>query len=118
MATESHTVSATLNYYFDPAKGGYESFLFSTVGEKGRPFDHVDVRIADIRGSEEDFHLDTHGSQYVKGQSAEKVFEHHEIIKQVYYPECAALFHRAGSKEVSIRVRPAEEESLKLRTMN
>jgi hypothetical protein len=56
--------------------------------------DYVDVQIADIRGREEEFHLDTQGFQYVKKQSVEKDFDDNEKIKEVYYPECAELVQK------------------------
>lgn len=89
--TPPHVVKSTLNYYLDPSKGGYESFYFGTLGEKRRAFEYIECEIEDIRGREEGFELDTHGFQYVKQPSQEKVFESLERIKEVYVEECKAL---------------------------
>lgn len=88
---QPHVVRATLNYYLDPAKGGYQDFWFGTVGEKRRPFEHVEVPITDMRGREEEFHLDVQGFQKVEHTSEEKEFTDLDTIRRVYYPECAEL---------------------------
>jgi len=64
------------------------------VGDKRRDFDYIDVNVADIRGREAEFDLETHGFLYIAKQSAEKTFEDNEHIKQIYYPECADLMKR------------------------
>ncbi|PPJ57945.1 hypothetical protein CBER1_09720 [Cercospora berteroae] len=102
---EDHRVKATLNYYLDPVKGGYESFWFGTVGEKRRPFECVEVPITDIRGKGDEFKLDVHGFEYVKERSglAPEDTENHEKIKQVYYGECEKLLKRiTGGSRVHI----------------
>lgn len=86
-----HVVRSTLNYYLAPSKGGYTSFWFGLIGEKRRAFEYVDVDINDMRGRENEFHLDVHGFQYIRQESSEKDFEDVNKIKTIYYPECAEL---------------------------
>ncbi|KAF7189193.1 Hydroxylase/desaturase asaB [Pseudocercospora fuligena] len=100
---QSHVVRSTLNYFLDPAKGGYKDFWFGTVGEKRRPFEYVEVPITDIRCSEDDFHLDKQGFQHVREPATEKEFVNLETIKKVYYPECAELVRRVtGATRVHV----------------
>ena len=95
-STEPHIVKATLNYYLEPEKGGYEEFWFGTVGEKRRPFEYVEVPITDMRGKEQEFKLDTHGFEYVKASSnlTPEDTNSHERIREVYYQECVELMKR------------------------
>ncbi|KAI5360265.1 putative hydroxylase/desaturase AsaB [Septoria linicola] len=62
-----HMVKATLNYFLDPEKGGYES---SGLGQ-----------------------LDTHGFQYVNNSSVltPEDTDSHGKIREVYYEECVEL---------------------------
>lgn len=93
---EPHVVHATLNYFLEPEKGGYDEFWFGTVGEKRRPFEYVRVPITDMRGREEDFQLDTHGFQYARASSrlTPEDTNSHERIREVYYQECADLMKK------------------------
>lgn len=90
---EPHRIKATLNYYLEPEKGGYEAFWFGTVGEKRRPFEYVEVPITDMRGHEQEFKLDTHGFEYIKVSSklSPEDTNSYERIEEVYYPECEEL---------------------------
>lgn len=83
--------TATLNHYLEPCKGGSDVHYLGTVGEKRRKHTPVEVKIADIRGSDEDIKIDTHGFELVERESPEKLFEEDEKITNVYYPDCVDL---------------------------
>lgn len=87
--------TATLNHYLEPSKGGLGVYYAGTVGEKRRKHVEVPVKISDIRGAEDEFKLDTHGFELVERESPEKLYEHDDRIKDVYYPDCIDLIKKA-----------------------
>lgn len=87
-------VSATLNYYLPPAKGGVDEYQPGTAGARRRKHDAIEVSIGDMRGHEADFNLDTQGFQVVDSASIERNFEDEDAITDEYYEECRQLIKR------------------------
>lgn len=59
-----------------------------------RPVHAVNVTVHDIRGSEDQYTLDTTGFQVVKHVSQEKDFLDEERIKSIYYKETEELLKK------------------------
>ncbi|KAK5727134.1 hypothetical protein LTR15_003026 [Elasticomyces elasticus] len=92
------TVETVLNFH-----GGQKTFYAGTVGDKRRAHVPMPTTILDIRGHESDFSLDKQGFQFanhgteVKGEQ----FEDEEIVKSIYYQECAELvMEKTGASRV------------------
>lgn len=81
-------VVTELNYYLDPKDGSEPAPSYVGKPETYiRPVDTRTVTVHDVRGREEETHLDTLGFQYIKHKSIEKDFKDDDQIKSQYYPE-------------------------------
>ena len=87
----SKKLTATLNYYLEPNKGGDAVFYPGTAGDKRRRQAPVQVEIEDIRACKEQPTLDTQGFQLIKEASCEKEFDDEDRIKDNYHEECAQI---------------------------
>ncbi|MCJ1466764.1 hypothetical protein MMC07_005384 [Pseudocyphellaria aurata] len=99
-----HDVNTTLNYYKDPPDGGPPPPNIVNKPETyDRPVDTRPVLVHDIRGTEDQYTLDTKGFQIYNHQSVEKDFVDDEQIKRVYYPETERLLKEAtGASKIFI----------------
>ncbi|KAI5363740.1 putative hydroxylase/desaturase AsaB [Septoria linicola] len=87
-------VKTTLNYFLELENGGGQAYCLGTVGEKRRKYQEAEVNVNDIRGHEQDFHLDGNGFQFLNAPCTEKTFDDDERIKESYYPEVIDLIKR------------------------
>ncbi|KAF7193587.1 hypothetical protein HII31_05051 [Pseudocercospora fuligena] len=92
--TPSKKLTATLNYYLEPDKGGDAVFYPGTAGDKRRRQAPVRVEVEDMRACREQPALDTQGFQLIEEPSCEKKFDDEERIKSIYHDECAQIVKR------------------------
>jgi len=97
-------VLTTFNYYKDPEDGSSPE---PNYVNKPQSYERVPVSqqavVHDIRGSEDQYTLDTTGFQIVNHESTEKEFRDDEQIKTVYYPETEELLKKAtGASKIFI----------------
>ena len=89
-------VTATFNYYKDPEDGSPPAPNY--VNKPGS-YERVPISqqlvVHDVRGTEDQYTLDTTGFQIYKHESVEKAFVDDEQIKEVYYPEVEELLKAA-----------------------
>jgi hypothetical protein len=89
-------VIATFNYYKDPEDGSPPAPNY--VNKPGS-YERVPISqqlvVHDVRGTEDQYTLDTTGFQIYKHESVEKDFVDDEQIKNVYYPEVEELLKAA-----------------------
>ncbi|KAF2014871.1 hypothetical protein BU24DRAFT_463615 [Aaosphaeria arxii CBS 175.79] len=98
-------VQTTLNYYRNPGDGSPPTpvYVGGNTVQNERPTIPVSVTIRDVTGSEKNFTLDTHGFQFIKHESAMKLFDSESEIKEGYYPECVNLYKQiTGASRVLI----------------
>lgn len=87
--TALKTVHATLNYF--PSDGARRVYP-GTAGYQRRKFDSQVISVSDIRGAEQDFHLETNGFQVIKHEWPEtKVGATDAEVKRAVYPETIKL---------------------------
>lgn len=89
-------VPTTLNY-FKPNEDGSPPApaIIGRPETYDRPVLSTSVIVHDIRGSEQDYNLDTTGFQVVKHESEEKEFTDEEKIKDIYYKEVEEILKKA-----------------------
>lgn len=89
-------VTATFNYYKDPADGSPPA---PNYVNKPSSYERVPIPqqlvVHDVRGTEAQYSLDTTGFQIYNHESVEKEFLDDEKIKAVYYPETEELLKKA-----------------------
>lgn len=93
---KARDVTATFNYFKDTLDGlppvpNYVNSQTSYI----REYDERQKTVHDIRGTEEQYTLDTTGFEIYSHESAEKDFVDDEQIKRVYYPEVEELLKKA-----------------------
>jgi hypothetical protein len=89
-------ILATFNYFKDNEDGSPpEPNIVSKPQTYQRPATSQQLTVHDIRGSEDQYTLDSTGFQIVKHKSVEKDFLDEERIKSIYYPEAEALLKEA-----------------------
>jgi hypothetical protein len=107
----SNTITATINYSSGPTDGAKLSFTDVTktdpvTGGYARNWTEkpVQVEIEDLRGKEDSVTLDTAGFQYGTHKTAvTSGFYDEQEIKDVYYPESAALIKQVtGASHVVV----------------
>ena len=88
-------ITAVFNYYKDPADGSppAPNYVDKPSSYVREPLSQT-LTVHDVRGSEDQYTLDTKGFQFVKHKSVEKDFVDDEKIKRVYYPEVEELLKR------------------------
>jgi hypothetical protein len=89
-------VTTTFNYFKDTPDGlppapSYSNRPTTYV----REYDNRQKLVHDIRGTEDQYTLDTTGFEIYKHESVEKDFLDDEQIKRVYYPEVEELLKKA-----------------------
>jgi hypothetical protein len=89
-------VPTIFNYYKDNEDGSppHPSYV-GRPETYYRPTVPLKATVHDIRGSEDNYTLDTTGFQVVKHESKEKDFADDEHIKSVYYPEIEDILKKA-----------------------
>ncbi|CAK4002116.1 Hypothetical predicted protein [Lecanosticta acicola] len=97
MDSPSPSIETIVNYYLPPPDNGPPPiYNVATAGSRRMKFDARRRTITDIRGREKDFHLDTHGFQYVTDfPSAETAFDDDGRIKTVVYREVEKMLKKA-----------------------
>ncbi|QSZ31932.1 hypothetical protein DSL72_001501 [Monilinia vaccinii-corymbosi] len=102
--TTPHDIQTVLNYYLDPEDGSPPKPTYmNKPNTYERPVHPVNVTVHDIRGSEDQYTLDTTGFQVVNHASQEKDFEDEERIKSIYYKETEELLKReTGASKIFI----------------
>lgn len=89
-------VVTTLNYYKDPADGGPPHATYTDKPETFyREPEPREAVVHDIRGTEDQYTLDTTGFEIFKHKSAETEFADDQHIKEVYYPEIEYILKTA-----------------------
>lgn len=88
-------ITATFNYYKDPEDGSPPAPNYSDrpSSYEREPLSER-LTVHDIRGSEDQYTLDTTGFQVYKHESAEKDFLDDAQIKANYYPETEELLKK------------------------
>ena len=83
--TISRTVEAIVNYFpNDAPKTAYPG----TAGYQGRKFDSRSLQISDVRGREDEFHLDINGFQVIQHDIPQpKIDATDAEVKKLVYPE-------------------------------
>ncbi|KAK8119705.1 uncharacterized protein PG998_004331 [Apiospora kogelbergensis] len=102
---QPHNVSAVLNYWDDPGDGSSPTPIYIGKGRitNERPHLPHQFTVSDVTGHEGDYTLDGQGFQYLRHSSQEKEFVDEQRIRDVYYPECAALLKQTtGASRVHI----------------
>ncbi|KAK7996599.1 hypothetical protein PG989_004639 [Apiospora arundinis] len=102
---QPHNVSAILNYWDDPGDGSSPTPIYIGKGRITNERPHLPHRftISDVSGHENVYTLDGQGFQYLQHSSEEKDFVDEQRIRDVYYPECAALLKQTtGASRVHI----------------
>ncbi|KAK8867518.1 methyltransferase-like protein [Apiospora arundinis] len=102
---QPHNVSAILNYWDDPGDGSSPTPIYIGKGRITNERPHLPHRftVSDVSGRENDYTLDGQGFQYLHHSSEEKDFVDEQRIRDVYYPECAALLKQTtGASRVHI----------------
>ena len=89
-------VEAIFNYYKDPEDGSppEPNYVNKPQSYNRPPISQRQV-VHDVRGTEDQYTLDTTGFQIYKHESKEKDFVDEEQIKSVYYPEVEELLKAA-----------------------
>ena len=89
-------ITATFHYYKDNADGSppEPNYVDRPAGYYREPISQ-ELIVHDIRGSEDQYTLDTTGFQVVKHKSVEKDFLDDEQIKAQYYQETEELLKKA-----------------------
>ena len=89
-------VTTTFHYYKDPVDGSPPppTYVSDPSTYERVPLSEQAI-VHDIRGSADEYTLDTAGFQIVNHVSAEKDFWDDEQIKQTYYPETEELLKKA-----------------------
>ncbi|TGO38625.1 hypothetical protein BHYA_0071g00360 [Botrytis hyacinthi] len=115
--TTPHDIKGVLNYYLDPEDGSPpEPNYVSKPSTYDRPVHSVEVTVHDIRGSEDQYTLDTTGFQVVNHVSREKDFVDEERIKSDYYKETEELLKReTGASKIFIFDHTIRREALDTR---
>lgn len=109
-------IVTTFNYFKDPEDGSEPepSYVDKPLSYE-RPNISQQLVVHDIRGTEDEYTLDTTGFQVVKHESVEKDFVDDEHIKAVYYPETEELLKKAtGASKIFIfdhTIRRAAQDS-------
>ncbi|ESZ90872.1 hypothetical protein SBOR_8741 [Sclerotinia borealis F-4128] len=113
-STTPHDIQGVLNYYLDPEDGSPpEPNYVNKVTSYDRPVHSVELTVHDIRGSEDQYTLDTTGFQVVNHVSQEKDFVDEEKIKNDYYKETEELLKReTGASKIFIFDHTIRRESL------
>jgi hypothetical protein len=89
-------VTTILNYFKDNEDGSPPAPSYVGKPETyARPTMPQQVVVHDIRGSEDQYTLDTKGFQIVKHNSKEKDFLDDDQIRRIYYPETEELLKKA-----------------------
>ncbi|KAK8104939.1 hypothetical protein PG999_008298 [Apiospora kogelbergensis] len=102
---QPHNVSAVLNYWDDPGDGSSPTPIYIGKGRitNERPHLPHQFTVSDVTGHEGDYTLDGQGFQYLRHSSQEKEFVDEQRIRDVYYPECAALLKQTtGASRVHV----------------
>lgn len=94
--SKARDVTATFNYFKDTPDGqppapNYVNSPTSYV----REYDQRQKIVHDIRGTEDQYSLDTTGFEIYRHESVEKDFVDDEQIKRVYYPEVEEILKKA-----------------------
>ena len=103
-APTAQAVTATLNYLVPTAEKP-QRFLYDRPGMANWTGveDKRDVPIADARGHEGDFTLETSGFALLRAPSVEHAFTDEAAITSAYYDECAAIVaHATGAARVIV----------------
>ena len=88
-------VTSSLNYFKDNEDGSPPAPSYVGKPETyARPSLAQQVVVRDVRGSEDQYTLDTKGFQIVKHESKEKYFVDDDQIRRVYYPETEELLKK------------------------
>jgi len=97
-------IVATFNYFKENEDGSPPAPTYVNKPETYvRPTAPQQVVVHDIRGSEDQYTLDTKGFQVVRHVSEEKEFLDDDQIKRVYYPETEELLKKAtGASKIFI----------------
>ncbi|TAQ86193.1 hypothetical protein B7494_g5485 [Chlorociboria aeruginascens] len=125
-------VETTFNYFKDNADGSPpEPNYISRPTSYVREMDSRRLVVHDIRGSEDQYTLDTTGFQIYKHESAEKDFLDDDQIQQFYYPETEELLKKAtGASKIFIfdhtirrqpidsREKPASDSTVNVPPLN
>lgn len=99
MTSTNYATTGSLNYYLSPADGSraYNNInADSNTGKHGRNWVedcHV-VDIENVRGSEDQYKLDSAGFQLGKEASRHTRFLDDKEIEAEYYPECVELIKK------------------------
>jgi hypothetical protein len=94
--SKGRDVTGTFNYFKDAPDGSPPApNIVNQPASYIREFQHRQKVVHDIRGTEDQYTLDTTGFQIFKHESAEKEFVDDERIKRVYYPETEELLKKA-----------------------
>jgi hypothetical protein len=89
-------VAAIFNYFKDAADGSPPAHYYvNRPASYVREQESVRKVVHDIRGTEDQYTLDSTGFQIYKHESVEKDFADDEHIKSVYYPEVEDLLKKA-----------------------
>lgn len=88
-------ITAVFNYFKDNEDGSPPAPSYVNKPETYfRPSFAQRAVVHDIRGSEDQYTLDTKGFQVVKHESKEKEFLDDEKIQQIYYPDTEELLKK------------------------
>ena len=95
-APKPRDVTGTFHYYKDPEDGSPPAPNYvNKPGSYERVPVSQEMVVHDVRGTEDQYTLDTTGFQIYKHESAEKAFVDDEQIKNAYYPEVEELLKAA-----------------------
>ncbi|KAI1855822.1 hypothetical protein JX265_012085 [Neoarthrinium moseri] len=100
-----HDVVTTLNYWKDPGDGSapLPIIVGDTKVTNERPTIAFQVTVEDVTGQEGHFTLDSHGFQFCRHESNEKLFNDEQRIKCEYFPEAEKLLrHITGAFRVHV----------------
>lgn len=81
-------VNTTVPYWTNPPP---DEYLAGSVSQYRRKHDRQPTQIHDLRGIEQDFHVDEQGFQVLQHKSVESTFEDEKHIKAVVYKETEEL---------------------------
>jgi hypothetical protein len=94
--SKGRDVTGIFNYFKDAADGSPPTpNIANQPTSYIREYHHRQKVVHDIRGTEDQYTLDTTGFQIFKHESAEKQFVDDERIKSIYYPETEELLKKA-----------------------
>ena len=91
MATTSHDVHATMQYYKPKVDGTGPDLDDLAIIFGPKDMDSREVIVHDIRGKEDLYRLDENGFQVVKHSSSMDDYSDESKITSVYYPEIEEL---------------------------